>query len=165
MRVVPFLLLAPLVLWGCKDSDVKRGSAGSQIVTPYYQGIQCGRGERTAQITWIRNETERQAAFKRILRTSLSAEPLPEVDFDDYALVLIELGQRPTAGYQLRLSSQRMVMDKGDGLILFDVDQPGAYAAQVVTSPCLIVSVPRGDFKAVRAQSADNKIRVQTAVR
>lgn len=159
------IVLAALwaALAGCEDNV--KPSATSESVTPVYQGRHCGRSDPTAQVTWIGDEAQLRDLFDGMRRTSLQSQSLPQVDFDANGLVLIELGQRPTAGYLLRLASQRMVMDRGDGLITFSVDKPAGPAAQVITSPCLLVAVPRGDYKGVRALSTDTTISVQTDVR
>lgn len=160
LRTAVVLAAVGLTVAACEET-VKPSSAG-QTITPLYQGKNCGRSDKASQVSWIQNERELQSAFRNMRRTSLEAEPLPEVDFKTHGLVLIELGQRPTAGYQMRLASQTMVMDKGDGLITFSVDKPAGVAAQVITSPCLLVAVPRGDYKGVRALSTDTTVSVHT---
>jgi hypothetical protein len=150
------------VVAGCEDTV--RPSSTSKSITPVYQGMQCGRSEAAAHVTWIQDEAELQSVHRKMHSNSLTAKPLPDVDFATHGLVLIELGQRPTAGYQMHLASQRLVMDKGDGVITFSVDKPAGPAAQVITSPCMLVSVPRGDYRGVRALSTDTTISVQTEV-
>ncbi len=157
------LVFAVLLLGACKEAPVAPSRASTVPVVPVYSGLDCGRAADTAAVTWLGDKQALEQVMSRMRRHSLGAEPVPEVDFSRRGLVLIELGRRPTAGWQLSLSSQRMIKDKGDGLIIFSVDRPiGDYAAQVVTSPCLMVAVPRGDYKAIRAQSSDNAIRVST---
>ena len=154
--------LAALVAAGCEET-VRPAQTG-KTVTPVYQGRHCGRTAAASRVTWIQDQAQLDDVFQKMRRTTIGSSTAPDVDFTAYALILIELGQRPTAGYQMRLASQRMVMDKGDGLITFSVETPGSYAAQVITSPCLLVSVPRGDYRSVRAISTDNAISVRTAV-
>ena len=161
-RFLALLAAASISVAGCAEAT--KPAPASSTVTPVYQGRHCGRSAATSQITWIQDRAQLDDVFQRMRRTTIGAKPAPQVDFERNGLVLIELGQRPTAGYQMRLASQRMVMDRGDGLITFSVDTPGGYAAQVMTSPCLLVAVPRGDYKGVRALSTDNAISVQTAV-
>jgi hypothetical protein len=162
IRVGIALVASCAVTAGCEDT-VKPTST-SESVTPIYQGRHCGRSEPAAHVTWIQSEAVLQDAHRKMHRNSLQAPPLPDVDFDTHGLVLIELGQRPTAGYQMHLASQLMVMDKGDAVITFSVDKPAGPAAQVITSPCMLVSVPRGDYVGVRALSTDTTISVQTEV-
>ncbi len=160
------LVLALVVLAACKEAPVAQTRSATVPVVPVYRGLDCGRAADTAAVTWLGDKQALEQVMNRMRRHSLGSEPAPDVDFSRYALVLIELGQRPTAGWQLSLSTQRMIKDQGDGVIIFSVDRPiGDYAAQVVTSPCMMVAVPRGDYKAIRAQSNDNAIRVSTPVR
>lgn len=156
------LMVCAFLTAGCEGAV--KPSSTSKTITEIYQGGYCGRSEPAAQVTWIQNEAVLQNVHKKIHANSLQAPPLPDVDFDTHGLVLIELGQRPTAGYQMHLASRLMVMDKGDGVITFSVDKPAGPAAQVITSPCMLVSVPRGDYVGVRALSTDTTISVQTEV-
>lgn len=156
------LAAAAIGLAACEPA--RKPTPAGATVTPVYQGRHCGRSAASARVSWIQDRAQLEAVVRRMRRATIDAKPVPEIDFERNALVLIELGRRPTAGYQMRLASQRMVMDRGDGLITFSVDGPGGYAAQVITSPCLLVAVPRGDYRGVRALSTDNAISVHTAV-
>ena len=148
----------------CNDNNVKSAYA-DKSVSPVYQSANCGRNQAASHITWIDNQAELEDVYRRVRSTTLGGEKaVPAVSFDTHGLVLIELGQRSTAGYQLRLASERMVMDKGDGLITFSVDKPAGAAAQMITSPCLLISVPRGDYVGVRALSTDSSISIQTTL-
>lgn len=148
----------------CNDSNVKSASA-DKLVHAVYQSQNCGRHQGSAQITWIDNQADLGAAYRRVTSNTLGSEKTPpDVDFGTHGLVLIELGQRPTAGYRLRLASERVVMDKGDGLITVSVDKPVGATAQVITSPCLLVSMPRGNYVGVRALSTDTAVNVQTTI-
>ncbi|MDH3716073.1 MAG: hypothetical protein OET44_19755 [Gammaproteobacteria bacterium] len=160
LRVSIALVVFSAVTAGCEDTV--KPSSTVKSVTPVYQGRHCGRSDPAARVTWIQSEAELQDVHRKMHRDSLQAPPLPGVDFETDGLVLIELGRRPTAGYQMHLASQHMVLDKGDGVITFSVDKPAGPAAQVITSPCLLVAVPRGGYRGVRALSTDTTISVQT---
>ena len=148
----------------CGEDNVQP-AYGDRSVRAVYQSANCGRNQASSHATWIDSRAQLDVAYRRARSMTLGTKkPLPEVQFDTHGVVLIELGQRPTAGYLLRLASQRLVMDKGDGLITFSVDKPAGVAAQVITSPCLFVAVPRGDYVGVRALSTDGTIRAQTTL-
>ncbi len=164
MRAITVAVLGLGFLTACSEDNVKPAYS-DRSVQAVYQSANCGRDQASSQATWIDSHDQLKAAYKRArsARLGVSTAP-PYVNFDTHGVLLIELGQRPTAGYLLRLASQRMVMDKGDGLITFSIDKPAGVAAQVITSPCLFVAAPRGDYRGVRALSTDNTVSLQTAV-
>ena len=163
LRAIAIATLGLGIAAGCNDNNVK--PASSDKLQPVYQSVDCGLDQAASRLTWIGDQAEFDEVYTRVRSTTLgTGDQMPEVDFDTHGLVLIELGQRPTAGYRLGLASQRLVMDKGDGLITFSIDKPVGVAAQVITSPCLLVSVPRGDYVGVRALSTDTTVNVQTTL-
>jgi hypothetical protein len=72
----------------------------------------------------------------------------PAVDFSKEMVVAVFLGTRPTAGFSVEVVSARQ---EGATLIVSYREsrpQPGAVAAQVLTSPFHFVAVPKhGDVK------------------
>ena len=72
----------------------------------------------------------------------------PAVDFDKEMVVAVFLGTRPTAGFSVEVVGAR---EEGAALIVSYREsrpQPGAVAAQVLTSPFHVVAVPKhGDVK------------------
>ena len=164
MRAITLAALGLGVITACSEDNVKPAYS-DRSVEAVYQSANCGRNQTSSHATWIDSQSQLEAAFRRARSNRLGGSAAaPSIDFDTHGVLLIELGQRPTAGYLLRLASQRLVMDKGDGLITFSIDKPSGVAAQVITSPCLFVAAPRGDYRGMRALSTDNTVNVQTAV-
>lgn len=72
-----------------------------------------------------------------------STATVPEVDFTQYMAVAVLVGQRPTAGYTVRITGIEQTTD--DRLqVAYRVrsPQPGEQVAQVLTSPYAIALVP-----------------------
>jgi hypothetical protein len=73
------------------------------------------------------------------------AKPLPKVDFTKRTVVAVFLGSRPSAGYRVEISRTRQ---EGKSLIVEwrEVPPPrDTMAAQVLTSPAHLASIPRFD--------------------
>jgi hypothetical protein len=74
---------------------------------------------------------------------------------DDGSQVVIALGQRPTPGYQVMLDQSEMM----DGVVLirFHEQQPqqGMAVAQVMTSPCMVLTLPE-EWQSMRVSSSDS---------
>lgn len=79
-------------------------------------------------------------------------EAAPSADFERAAVLLVAVGQRPTAGYGVELAAERAPVKDGVALVRVTVREPaaGAMVAQVVTSPCLVVTLPRAGLAEVK---------------
>ena len=81
-------------------------------------------------------------------------------DFGKEVVVIITAGQKPTAGYGLTLASDRApVKDKAAGVrVTFTAPAPGMMAAQVMTSPCLVVALPGEGLELVGVLEGDKPV-------
>ena len=69
--------------------------------------------------------------------------PLPDINFNSRAVIVVYQGQKPTGGYSIELSEIRR-----DGTVLalkVNERRPafGDITTQVITSPFVVVSIPR----------------------
>jgi hypothetical protein len=102
-------------------------------------------GISRAEHVVARDQKQWQALWQR----HAPGRPLPAVDFTRNLVVAVFLGSRPSGGYQVEISGVRQ---EGDTLIVQwreAVPGPGQVAAQVLTSPSHLVTVPRhaGDIR------------------
>jgi hypothetical protein len=93
----------------------------------------------------------------------MNPPPAPAVDFSREAVLLIAMGQRPSAGYGLNLAGEATLRD---GVLTVPVDwrepPPGYLRAQVVTSPCLLLKVPAVDLIShLRVMDREGRIRLE----
>jgi len=76
-------------------------------------------------------------------------EPVPEitVGLKDNYLLVVNMGQQSSGGYGLSLLKEQAEITGRHLLISvrWQTPKPGMMQAQVITSPCLLVSVPRQD--------------------
>lgn len=65
-----------------------------------------------------------------------------DLDFDEYDLIIVALGEQPTAGYAVNIESVQL--DEGDLAVTGKATAPGgdAITAQVLTYPYSAVSIP-----------------------
>lgn len=66
-------------------------------------------------------------------------------------LVAISRGRQPTPGYALSLAGARRQDDTAIVEVHWDTPEPGAVLAQMMTHPCLVVALPKDDFRRVEA--------------
>ena len=96
-----------------------------------------------------RTESEWSALWQQ----HAGAKPLPKVDFTKRTVIAVFLGSRPSAGFSAEVAATRQ---EGNTLIVeWREVRPGgdSMVAQVITSPALLVSIPRfdGDIKFAKA--------------
>lgn len=83
-------------------------------------------------------------------------EAAPAADLEGAAVLLVAIGQRPTAGFEVALAAPRAPVKGGVALVRVVVREPphGAVVAQVLTSPCLVVALPRAGLDEVKVADA-----------
>jgi hypothetical protein len=154
------LVVAALASSGCARARV----VPAQVVR---SGAQCGGSATTTAAHWLGTE----AALREALGASgplglAAAEPFP-VDFSQQGVVLVSVGQRPTAGYAISLAAPGAEVKDGVATLTVKLEEPapGAVLAQVVTSPCLLVALPREGLREVRVVDSAGAVRATAPVR
>ncbi len=139
-------LLAVLLLSGAGTD----GCSGEREVAVRSLGVgaQCGGAGAGPSARRLVTTAEVTAA----LSPGLGAGPDEAVvNWATEAVLLVSGGQRTSAGYGVALGSNRaQVKDGAAGLrISFSSPPAGAINAQMMTSPCLVVALPRQGLRAV----------------
>ena len=130
--------MGPLSVGVCRSrgpSDLAYASARSQSAAP------------RPRLRKVLAHDRPQAHDRRVTRPlALRARPpdkLPAVDFATKMVVGVFLGTKPTAGYGVEIVG---VKTDGDALVVEYTERPpgrGTMAAQILTQPFHMVSVPR----------------------
>lgn len=138
--VLALVLLGGAGPGGCPgDREVAVRSLGG--------GARCG-GEEGPRVRRVASAAD----LARILSPGLGpAEPAPAVDFAREVVLLVGMGQRPTAGHGVELLSPAAPVKEGVAgvRVAFRSPAAGAMTAQVITSPCLLVALSRDGLRGV----------------
>jgi len=124
---------------------------------------QCDPAVESATAQWLDDPQSLQSAYQRINRHRMGAPDTPTVDFETSGIVLIEMGQQTTGGYGLELLKPEMVIDGTVATIEvnWQTPAPGAIVTQALTSPCLMLVVPRGDYRTLLIVDQDGLTRFE----
>ena len=160
---VKLLLLLYCSLWACIPSPIVGSTEGKRIpVRILAQDVLCGGNRPTPSVTLVTDSDQ----LKRILieskgRMLSQSPPTPAVDFNVAHVVFIQMGQRPTGGYGIELAEPHATLDDGEALIRLRWIEPapGAIVTQIVTSPCLIVSLPKGAYESIAITDEGGNLR------
>lgn len=163
MRRLIWVMLATLALiLGCAQIGV--GAAGDLIlpVKALYSSAQCGGLDQPA-VVWIADPEAWRQWYGRA--TSLRMEPPPPaVDFPREGVLLIAIGQRPSAGYGLSLAGgESATVREGMLTVLMDWREPppGYRQAQVMTNPCLLALLPDTSFNRIQILDREGRVRLE----
>jgi hypothetical protein len=129
----------------------------------------CGIESREASVRWIATEEEYQAALAALDQGRLpgAAPAIAAVDFATHGVLLVQMGRRPTAGYALDLATEQVVTEGGVGVVRVNWVEPleDAVVAQVLTSPCLLVSVRKEQLRSVKVVDQAGRTRETVELR
>ena len=159
------MLLLPLCcgLWACMPTPAVDSAEGKRIpLRILYQDALCDGNRPTPSVTLVAGSDQ----LKRILIESRGrmlgqSPPTPAVDFDAEHVVFIQMGQRPTGGYGIELADPYACVGEGEALIRLRWIEPapGTIVTQILTSPCLIVSLPKGAYEKIAITDKNGNVR------
>ena len=131
-------------------------------------GTQCGHSDNAPAASWLDTADALQIAYRRMTRQTLGANTLPAQtpDFAKYGVLQVFMGQQSTGGYQLRLLHPRVehLASGATVRIAWQSPPPGALTPQVITSPCLLLAVPRGSYQSITVTDQTGRVRAVAAL-
>ncbi len=137
---------------GCSANNI----AGNIAVRSHYSSQQCSIDK--ASVRLINNKNELETLITRSRRTVLSdsSVALPEIDFTKNRALLIALGNKSSAGYNIKLNADRAEIRDQKLMLPVDIISPdkGGFQAQVITSPCVIISFTKGAYTRIIVNEA-----------
>lgn len=149
LRQVLFSVGAGAVLSACADTPSPSTMADAKLpVKTILQSSHCPVYKHTVKV--IESEEELEALQKPSPATQIgkqapqSSAQEQKVDFSQNKVILIALGTRPNLGYGLELTDAQAGFKQGELSLPVRIHEPepGRFYAQVITSPCLVLSIP-----------------------
>jgi hypothetical protein len=133
--------------------------------TVLHAGTQCGAD--TALVERIVDAGGlRQAIAGRGVAVG-SSSAMPAADFDRSLVLRLSMGQQPNPGHRMGVTGAQVESGASRRLVIHTVwatPEPGRMYAAVVTQPCVIVAVPRGDFTSVVVLDAQRRERASATL-
>ncbi len=168
MNTLAILSLTAVAVLATACGQTTEPGAGTEVVTAevIYRTAQCSGGIREPAMTWIEDATALTQLLARLDPPfpGSSAPSIPVVDFAHERVLLIDMGEHPTAGYGLALGAPAPTREDGRLTITVQWTEPppGAITAQVLTHPCLLLKFPRLNTTTVRVVDQHGQTRIQT---
>lgn len=151
-----------LVLTGCATA-----SGGQSVITDLSADVitvsrHCFPAPKAWTATWIRSPD----AFRRML-SKCSATFIGEthreprlVDFQRFGVLALEMGEQHTAGYGFDRNAIRAFVENKTAVVELVVNRPapGAKAATMMTSPCILIRLPVDAYRHIRIQDQTEQV-------
>jgi hypothetical protein len=157
------LLLLYCGLCACMHTPAVDSAESKRIpVRILYQDALCGGNRPTPSVTLVAGSDQLKRIFIESKGRMLGpSPPTPAVDFDAEHVVDIQMGQKPTGGYGIELAEPHATLNDGEALIRLRWIEPapGAIVTQILTSPCLIIALPKGAYGKIAITDENGKVR------
>ena len=145
IRYFRFLLALLLGLlpgcWLAQQESAGDDSGRAELLRKGVHGTRTLQGYST---TWITNRTTLQQVFTALNKRQLkNGEVLPDINFEVYGVLFLEMGQRPTGGFSINFNPSLTRIVGGQLSIHIDwvVPKEGKLVTQVVTSPFILLKI------------------------
>ena len=139
------------------------------------ESSQCGRQSSSPHASIIYSASELERLYARIYKErtgsgnllgksfSASPEEAPKIDLKNNHVLLVEMGRKPTAGYNISYIDNSFNVKNSEAEVVVKWIEPGpdAIVAQVITSPCLVLSVPAKGYEDISIVDQDRRIRAK----
>lgn len=148
-RIAGLVAGIAFALSGCQHGLSQPSSGDEQMkITVLEQPLLCPIAK--SGITEITSSKQ----WSGMLGSSPFSQPvvLSKAWFEQYRLFAVSFGSKPTAGYSVKVNEQASYDAAKQTLhITASLQGPpaGSMTAQVITSPCVLVGAPKGDYQAV----------------
>ena len=160
MKPLAFTTLAALLLGGCAQTS---SSADDRLLSAQtlYVSPQCGSLEQPA-LFWIASAEDWRFHYGQVMSLRMNP-PAPPVDFPREGVLLLAMGQRPSAGYGMSLVGDTVAIQ--DGVLTVRVawrePPPGYRQAQMISNPCLLLKLPDANFRRFQVRDQDGQVRLE----
>jgi hypothetical protein len=132
-----------------------------------YRNQQCSGVQ--AQTQWIESQQEYQTLFQGIRKAYVGAqaEQPPAVNFDQFGVLLVAMGQKNTGGYAVDLAAGEAQIREKVLHIAVQWREPGKgmMVTQALTSPCLLLKIPKAPFERIEIKDQRGVVRLRGAVK
>ena len=89
-----------------------------------------------------------------------------DIDFNSSRIILVRMGQKPTAGYSLKLDHGSCSISKSTAVIslVWSEPDPDMVTAQVITSPFILLKLSKNGYDSVEVVNQHGHIRFDLPV-
>ncbi|MGB0866506.1 MAG: protease complex subunit PrcB family protein [Granulosicoccaceae bacterium] len=114
---------------------------------------QCGRMEQAPALQLISSKDTLADFLTNKQAFGQPSAKIPPVDFTTETLVVVQMGQRPSAGYSLELTQTQAEINESrlELPVVETPPDPDRMHASMLTDPCLLIKIKSKQFNEVSA--------------
>jgi hypothetical protein len=165
IKIGTILLLLYFINIGCTATANQPIENTAPEVRILYRDAQCGESQPSARAVWIDNFDQLNAVFARATRNAVDQKQpgYPPVDFSQEGVLMVSMGQRPTSGYTLDLTSSKLKVSGPTAVLNISWVEPpqDAMLLQVITHPCMLLAMPKGSYDRIHLLDQEGRLRLQ----
>lgn len=158
-----------LLINGCAGTANHSKEETTLQVRLLWQGNQCVTKRLTPHATWIEDPALFKKTYSGFTQNYTGAQQnlLSQVDFSREGLLIVAMGQKPTGGYGLELNHEIAVVSDDVAVVSVSWIEPqkDAIVPQVITSPCLVIILPKGSYSQIRLLDQNVHLRLQIRIK
>lgn len=128
-------------------------------VTVLFSGNQCTQDSPSIRQLSGKVQVDTFLEQNTHILSSSPKETITPIDFSNDVIVAIWMGAKPTAGYGLSLERESAEVKEDTAVVQVNFKTPDANAmmAQVITKPCLLIKIPKNNYRKIAVVSQKNK--------
>jgi len=134
------------VMQGNNNSNDK-----SKSIELLRKGVNSGRLHEAPSATWITTAADLSSVYARLGNLQVENLAIPDIDFEIYGLLLIEMGQKPTGGHGIEFDPDlsRFIENQAMVHLRWNTPKEGRVVTQVVTSPYILIKIEKTAIESI----------------
>jgi len=162
-------LSTALFLFGCMAAAAPAGQVVEKLpIETVWASNQSGHVTSRPVALWVTDSSRFNAlARENPSRAAAVSIEKHRVDWLREGIVWLYMGRKTTGGYALSLAAAEATVSNGIAVIRVQWREPspGAIVTQQLTSPCLVLKLPRNNYSAIEIQDQAGRMRTRVAVK
>ncbi len=124
------------------------------LVEPILSSQICLPAAKNWTATWISSQDSLRQMMSRVLSHRIGgiSHKVPPIDFSSYGILAVEMGEQRTAGYGFDSKAVSAYMTGTIAVVklVWHRPDPGSHTAQLMTSPCILLRLPKKSYNTIR---------------
>jgi len=164
--LILLLILNPII-GACAHSS--QTTPAQVLLTKIRAGQQMPGTSKIPDAMWVSNENQLSDLLARLGKgTKIPAMPMdmPKIDFTEYGVLTVWMGQKPTGGYALELMAETAGIKNRAALVPIRWIEPkkGMLTTQIITHPFLMIRMAKGNYNTIAVMDQNGVVRMRIGV-
>lgn len=131
-----------------------------------FSSTNCTATEQAPSLAILSSQRQWQETMKQLGKISGHTESSIKVEFAHEQVLQINMGQKTTGGYSLNLIEGESNIQHGWAQIHLQWNKPaaGMMVTMALTSPCVMLALPRYDYQGFRVFDQSGQLRLEKAL-